>query len=399
MPTATACSWSRRSGHGRPCRRAGHAPRAAAGAEAGLPQRLLDVAPGEATARRGGARRDRHGPADRRRVATEFAVAFYQALTTGSSGENRKITGGLQPGKGLRAGRGFVKAATGEARGPRRRGARPVAYRRWASPGRSSSQGSEHVGVEPLRRRSAVWPAELPDDIGWPDEPSAAWNGSAARTPASSSAAAGRSASSTTWSRPGHAGGRVLSSTARPAWASSVLDAGLLPRLEPAYRVGYLRRSAELGLLGTLRQALAPARRAVRPRAGLVARRRAGGARSRRASTRPRRRTRGRSPEEAGRRGRRPGAREIDPGAEVAELWRALAAAFDPAPARERPRGKLILSFRKEWLDEFATACKAAGLDCETGPALPLDRAGVAEAIRGPRRGAVPEPQVKPGTT
>src|SRR5271157_4995618 len=32
-------------------------------------------------------------------VATEFAVAFYQALTTGYSGENRKITGGCKIGR------------------------------------------------------------------------------------------------------------------------------------------------------------------------------------------------------------------------------------------------------------------------------------------------------------
>ena len=174
---------------------------------------------------------------------------------------------------------------------------------------------------------------------------------------------------------------------------SSVLDAGLRPRLEQVCRVMEpLRRSADLGLLGTLRQAFgpAPADEPFDLRAAWV---RAEGEleagrslvvildQAEEAYTLPlKRRVVGDDGQER---------EKVDPGAEVAELCSALAAAFDPArPEAERPRGKLILSFRKEWLDEFATACKAAGLDCERVSLFPLDRAGVAEAIRGPAAGA-----------
>ena len=46
-------------------------------------------------------------------VATEFAVAFYQALTTGYSGENRKITGGCSLAMAFAQAEGLSKAARG----------------------------------------------------------------------------------------------------------------------------------------------------------------------------------------------------------------------------------------------------------------------------------------------
>ena len=174
---------------------------------------------------------------------------------------------------------------------------------------------------------------------------------------------------------------------------SSVLDAGLVPRLEQVCRVMEpLRRSADRGLLGTLRQAFGPAsddepfdlRAAwVRAESELEAGRSLVVIldQAEEAYTLPlKRRVVGDDGQER---------EKVDPGAEVAELCRALAAAFDPArPEAERPRGKLILSFRKEWLDDFATACEASGLDCERVSLFSLDRAGVAEAIRGPAAGA-----------
>ena len=59
--------------------------------------------------------------------------------------------------------------------------------------------------------------------------------------------------------------------------------------------------------------------------------------------------------------------------------------AFAPTRA-ERPRGRLILSFRKEWLAEFDEIRKSPDLKLDIKPMMldPLDRAGVVEAIEGP---------------
>ena len=55
------------------------------------------------------------------------------------------------------------------------------------------------------------------------------------------------------------------------------------------------------------------------------------------------------------------------------------------APTRsERPRGRLILSFRKEWFADFNEIRKASNLDIKTKMLDPLDRPGVIEAIEGP---------------
>ena len=48
-------------------------------------------------------------------VATEFAVAFYQALTTGYSGDNRKITGGCSLAIAFAQAEGLSKTARGRS--------------------------------------------------------------------------------------------------------------------------------------------------------------------------------------------------------------------------------------------------------------------------------------------
>ena len=75
------------------------------------------------------------------------------------------------------------------------------------------------------------------------------------------------------------------------------------------------------------------------------------------------------------------------------------------APTRtERPQGRLILSFRKEWLAEFNEIRKASNLDIKPKMLDPLDRPGVIEAIEGPAEhfGLVISPdrnRVEPGET
>ena len=132
---------------------------------------------------------------------------------------------------------------------------------------------------------------------------------------------------------------------------SSVLAAGLLPRLELGHEVLYLRRDSNLGLLRTLRMGLAPGDRMDEPGTASEL------AELWRACERPDR------PlvvvldqaEEAfthpamGSHGRRPrlGARRPARGGPGDFHW--------SRPAL-RPRGKLILGFRNDWLDRFQQA-------------------------------------------
>ena len=110
------------------------------------------------------------------RVATEFAVAFYQALTTGYSGENRKITGGCSLAGPSPRPQGFDQGgARRKAPRPRRRRPRPMRMSptMTVSPGRSSIvKGSEHVERWNLFEDDPLFGLpELPADIGWPVEP------------------------------------------------------------------------------------------------------------------------------------------------------------------------------------------------------------------------------------
>ena len=170
---------------------------------------------------------------------------------------------------------------------------------------------------------------------------------------------------------------------------SSVLDAGLVPRLEHSHEVRYLRRDPDLGLLGTLRSGLAPGDQGTNPGPSLdLARLWLDRERPDRplvvildqaeeAFTRPRVAAPAEDDEALKK-------SWIDPDAELAELLAALRATFaGPDPAR-RPRGKLIVSFRNEWLDRFEQAFNAVKLGWEPMPLKPLEPAGIIEAIEGP---------------
>ena len=171
---------------------------------------------------------------------------------------------------------------------------------------------------------------------------------------------------------------------------SSVLDAGLTPRLAASHRVIYLRRNADHGLLESLLRGLSPDPK--HPAGDLcVAWREAEAADKKKplavildqaeeAFTRPLavappagtddaaalRRLLGRSAT----RGREPGG-----GGPALFL-----------DASRAPRGRLILGFRKEWLQEFERPHDEAGLGYERVLLGPLDRAGIVEAIEGPTR-------------
>src|SRR5271166_655201 len=170
---------------------------------------------------------------------------------------------------------------------------------------------------------------------------------------------------------------------------SSVLDAGLVPRLEHSHEVRYLRRDPDRGLLGTLRCGLAPGDQGTNPGPSLdLARLWLDRERPDRplvvildqaeeAFTRPRVAAPAEDDEALKK-------SWIDPDAELAELLAALRATFaGPDPAR-RPRGKLIVSFRNEWLDRFEQAFNAVKLGWEPMPLKPLEPAGIIEAIEGP---------------
>ena len=169
-----------------------------------------------------------------------------------------------------------------------------------------------------------------------------------------------------------------------------MLAAGLLPRVEALFATRYCRRSAQDGLLGTLRAKLAPGAepfdlgaawleiedKARRPLLIVLDQ-------AEEAFTRPR--------------------AESRPQDEVRALFEAVHEAFAPTRT-ERPQGRLILSFRKEWLAEFNEIRKASNLDIKPKMLDPLDRPGVVEAIEGPAEhfGLVISPdrnRVEPGET
>jgi WD40 repeat protein len=151
---------------------------------------------------------------------------------------------------------------------------------------------------------------------------------------------------------------------------SSLLDAGLVPRLESAgHLVRYRRRDQQKGLVGCLSDALAPAEGP----GDLRGRWRAEEPSDDKALflfldqveevfTRP------------------------DPGRprELDELIAVLGSAL--GDREKRPRGKLVLGFRKEWLAELDRRFAEAKLPRAKMFLEPLDRRGIIEAIRGPAR-------------
>jgi WD40 repeat protein len=151
---------------------------------------------------------------------------------------------------------------------------------------------------------------------------------------------------------------------------SSILDAGLIPRLEQSYEVCYLRRG-EGGLLDTLQMAFLP-------EAAEAAAEWAWRAKEEQTNkplivfldqveevyTRP----------------------KSDLPDELGQLLRVLKATFGNPTGR--PQGKLVLGFRKEWLAELEAQLVAFELPRAKVFLEPLDRRGIIEVVRGP---ALPE--------
>lgn len=148
---------------------------------------------------------------------------------------------------------------------------------------------------------------------------------------------------------------------------SSLLDAGLRPRLEHTHEIRYARRDQAAGLLGTLERALDGHDGTVHTAWHALEA------------------TLGRPVvvildqlEEVF---TRPNAAQPD---ELGRLLAGLDAAFGERGTR--PAGRLILSFRKEWLAEVLRDVDACALPHTTVLLEALDRRGIIEAITGPAR-------------
>lgn len=144
---------------------------------------------------------------------------------------------------------------------------------------------------------------------------------------------------------------------------SSLLAAGVLPRLRLHHEVDYVRRDPDLGLLRSLRHALGGDRQ---PDATLrelwIAREAAG---------RPQIVFLDQVEEVWTRRQR--GDRELE------QLLEEVARCF----AEDGVRGRLVLAFRKEWLPDVETRCAEAGVGHEKMFLEPMGRAGIIDAISG----------------
>jgi WD40 repeat protein len=149
---------------------------------------------------------------------------------------------------------------------------------------------------------------------------------------------------------------------------SSVLAAGLLPRLEASHRVHYLRRDPVLGLLGTLMQPLGAGvdepgtawhQAEVQASAPLLL-----------------------ILDQAEEVFTRPAA---NPAEEFDALLAGLQAIFGQPDTR--PRGRLILSFRKEWLPEIEARLAEQRLPRGRLFLQGLDRRGIIAAVEGATRG------------
>jgi hypothetical protein len=154
---------------------------------------------------------------------------------------------------------------------------------------------------------------------------------------------------------------------------SSLLAAGLQPRLEAAgYASRYLRRDQKKGLLATLREALTPSSSSALAAAWRAAETAIGQPlvvvldQVEESLTRT----------------------DTDRPQELAELIAALAEAF--VRPDDRPRGKLVLGFRMEWLAVIERRLSEALLPRAKMFLEPLDRQGIIEAVRGPARLTAP---------
>jgi len=323
-------------------------------------------------------------------IALEFAAAFYSELASGAT-----------LGAAYEAARGRVLAGRGSA---------PQAYFRT----RDLLVGTAHASVDPADDRGFPWELRLahgaelagrwslPEAVGDPlfglPKPSVDW---LPETPYRGLQRFTRDEWAVFFGR-GQAIREIYKLVIDPGTRSvilyygptgvgksSVLDAGLVPRLKLSHEVRYLRRDPDLGLLGTLCSGLAPGDQGTHPGPSLdLARLWLDRERPDRplvvildqaeeAFTRPRVAAPA-GDDEALKKAL------INPDAELAELLAALRAIFaGPDPAR-RPRGKLIVSFRNEWLDRFEQSFNAVKLGWEPMPLKPLEPSGIIEAIEGP---------------
>ena len=157
---------------------------------------------------------------------------------------------------------------------------------------------------------------------------------------------------------------------------SSLLDAGLAPRLEATHAVAYARRDRALGLLGTLRKQLAitDADRKVSATAWLAAEQQAGKPlvlildQVEEVFTR-------RNPDQP---------RELEEFAAALRSIDAPTAAGPDGGAAARPAGVLLLGFRKERLAELESALRSESIDFAKVFLAPLDEAGIQDAFWGP---------------
>ncbi len=191
-------------------------------------------------------------------TARELAVAFYTALTKGGDA----IQGGQSLLGAFEAAKGFVVAREGgQARGlvTRDLGGEDVTDAHGFPWGLVIRPGAESVGRWNLFTNDPLFGLpKLPADIVPPPEPFRHLE-RFTREHARVFFGRGRAIRDLydLVRNPGTAP-VILYYGPTGVGKSSVLDAGLFPRLEEGYQVRYLRRGLNLGLLGTLRQNLAP---------------------------------------------------------------------------------------------------------------------------------------------
>jgi WD40 repeat protein len=327
-------------------------------------------------------------------MARDFAVAFYTELTSG---------GGLRAA--YEVARARIRAAYGTESRPIARDMIHVAASNAAAEASGDGSFPWEMQVHPGAELAERW--NLPDAAGNPlfglPEPKVSWLPPA---PFRHLQRFTREEAPLFLGR-GHAIRDLYGLVVAPGLAplilyhgqtgvgkSSLLDAGLLPRLESEYDVLYLRRDQALGLLATTCQGLGAAAD-TEPQPADLGRLWLG--REQCADHRPVVLILDQA-EEAytrSRPGPRPAADPTGPTAdsppplvagqaEVANLIDALRLTF--ANTAQRPRGRMILSFRTEWLAAFEQACQQAHLWFVSVALGPLDGAGVTEAVEGPSR-------------
>jgi hypothetical protein len=292
-------------------------------------------------------------------VARDFAITFYEALTVGR--QAKAIRKGQSIAEAFASAENFVKEKYSASPG--------ALYRELLAEAQDVREVTK--GLPWLLRPGAGAPAlrwrlfeydplfglpKLPKDLPKPHAPvrrlewfrrddARIFFGRSRAIRALYDAVAGRSGAP-----------MVLYYGATGAGKSSVLHAGLMPRLEADHDVRYLRREPSRGLADTLRQALTAGPDAALPEVWR-AREQASGKplviildQVEEAFTRPLQPT---------------GAAD-----ELAALAQAVGRLGLPA---ERPRGKLILGFRKEWLQEVEQALAAVAVTEDMIAKVPLD--------------------------